>query len=94
MLQQKANDLLELAEDADILYASEHRRIKTSRDFRVRYPTGGTEDLKQAIRKKYMNHLAPHRRGEMAYEETRDSFDSKGGLSTDFESTEWQREDD
>lgn len=92
VLRQKADELIELAEDADILYSAEHRRIKTNRDFRVRYPTGGTADLKPAIKEKYVNHRAPYRRGQMAYDETRGSFDAKGGVSTDFSSSEWREE--
>lgn len=92
VLRQNADELIELAEDADILYSAEHRRIKTNRDFRVRYPTGGTADLKPAIKEKYVNHQAPYRRGQMAYDETRGSFDAKGGVSTDFSSSEWREE--
>lgn len=90
VLRQKADELIELAEDADILYAAEHRRIKTNRDFRVRYPASGTADLKQTIHEKYVNYRGPYRRGKRAYEETRTSFESKGGMETDFESAEWE----
>lgn len=92
MLRDRAGELLKLAENADILYSKEHRRIKTSRDYRVRYPSGGTKHLKPAIKRKFIDHRAPHRRGQMAFDNTVKSFRSRGGLPTDFESSEWQDE--
>lgn len=93
VLRETSAEFLELAKNAEMVYADGHRRIQTSRDFRARYPTGSTAEVKPSIRDKYVDYRAPYRRGRMAYDDTRESFESRSGIETNFESSEWQEDD-
>ena len=85
LLKDKANDLLELAKDSDVLYHGDHNRINGSNDFRVRYQGSVTEGLKSTVKSKVLKSKIPHKKAEMAYENTRNTFTPKDSVQAKAE---------
>lgn len=82
-IQSKADNLLEDAKDANILY-QDTEDINTDREFRVRAQRGGPAQIKDMVREKYIDHFAEEERAELAFERARDEFEPEDSSLDDF----------
>lgn len=76
LLEEEADNLIELAKEADVIFYGNSDSIHENRDYRARYSQGkSTEGLKKSIRKKVFQSRVPEKKSEVAYSRAKEKFD-------------------
>jgi hypothetical protein len=88
LMRSRAANLLEVADDAEMLYSGGHRNINTNRDYRLRFPSGMPTQVPEHIRPKYIEYRAPWKMAEDAYERAREEFEPIDQLETELDDTD------
>jgi hypothetical protein len=93
LVRSKAGDLLDIADDAEIVYSGESQNINTNRDYRLRFPSGMPTQVPEHIRPKYIAYRAPQKMARDAFTKTKEGFEPIDQLETELSDTEsWGKE--
>jgi len=84
LVRSKAENLLDVADDAEMVYSGGSQDINTNRDYRLRFPNGMPTQVPEHIRPKYVEHRAPRKMAEDAYERARKEFEPIDQLETEL----------
>lgn len=90
VIRARANALLTVADDAEMVYSGSNSNIKSNRDFRLRYPMGMPTQVPDHIKPKYIAYRTPIKMAEDAYAQAREEFEPTDPLKTELdESDSW-----
>lgn len=92
LLKEKAENLISVAKEADLMYYGKSDRIKTGKDYRARYEGGGTKKLRKSVKEKFIKNRIPKRKAEMAYKRVKEDFNPKDGLRSELDDETWDEE--
>jgi len=90
LLEDRAQELIDTAKDASIVYYDNSDRIKGSHDYRARYGGSGTKKLRDSIKSKYISSQIPERKRELAYERARNQHDPENGVQSGVDAQDWE----
>jgi hypothetical protein len=85
-VSEKVDSLLETALDYGILEDDEDE-VK-EREYRIRWGSEDAGDIKDMVREKYFNGMAPEEMGYLAFSRAKDQFEREESSLTDFEEQE------
>jgi len=88
LVRSRAGNLLDVADDAEMVYSGGNKNMNTNRDYRLRFPSGMPTQVPEHLRPKYVEYRAPWKLAEDAFEQTRQEFEPIDRLETELDDTE------
>lgn len=93
LARTRAENILDIADDGEMVYSGGNQNINTNRDYRLRFPSGMPTQVPDHIRPKYVEYRAPWKMAEDAFERTREKFEPIDQLETELDDTDsWGKE--
>lgn len=90
VVSSRTEELLQIADDAEMVYSGSSSNIQSNGDYRLRYPSGMPTQVPDHIRPKYIEYRTPLKMAEDAYERARGEFDPIDNVKTELdESDSW-----
>jgi hypothetical protein len=85
LVRSKAGNLLDVADEAEMVYSGGNQNINTNRDYRLRFPSGMPTQVPEHIWPKYVDYRAPRKMAEDAHERAREDFEPIDQLETELD---------
>ncbi|AGB14702.1 hypothetical protein Halru_0048 [Halovivax ruber XH-70] len=90
VIQERANLVLEVADESDMVYSKPRSEINTNRDYRLRYPSGMPTQIPEHIKPKYIDYRAPIKMAKDAFQQAKEEHEPRDQLMTEIDdSSSW-----